>query len=124
MKKEDFLRKVAITVAVLAAVATMTACNSGGNKQQKAETPETTKQAAPAKQGKLFDITDGQITAYKIQGARQVALSGDERTKMLAAIPAATKKGVGELKQGFNTVQENLATGVGYIISFQFKVSG
>jgi hypothetical protein len=70
--------------------------------------------------GELYDITDEQIIAYEVSLAdfTQTAIDGDARTEMIAAIPAEMKKGIGKLQSA--NIQENPATGEGYLLGFTF----
>jgi hypothetical protein len=70
--------------------------------------------------GELYAISDDQIIAYEVSLAdfTQKKIEGEARAKMIAAIPAEMKKGIGKLQSA--DVQENTATGEGYIISFIF----
>jgi major membrane immunogen (membrane-anchored lipoprotein) len=110
------------------ALSLLTACGSkdngntpsgstGGN-----STPGTSQGGGDtAKSGELFDITDDKINTYKLNNdGTQTAITGDERTTMLAAIPAEMKKGIGTLNT--NSVQKDLY-GDGYLIGFTFRIS-
>jgi hypothetical protein len=127
---------ITLALALALSLFLLTACGSNGNGNSgstggNSSTPGTSQggnDAAPSgtpgksQGGELFGITDEQINCYKINNdGTQSVITGEQRTKMLAAIPAEMKKGIGELSIG--NVQENTITGAGYIAGLVFKVS-
>jgi hypothetical protein len=76
--------------------------------------------AGSGKSGELYEIRDEQIIAYKVslEDFKQTVITGEQRTEMLAAIPAQMKKGIGKIY--LTSVQENTATGEGYLLGLTF----
>jgi predicted small secreted protein len=138
---EVFTMKKTITLALVfvLALSLLTACggnsdNGGGSTTTPPANSSTTPPASQggndttpsnnggdtAKSGELFDITDDQIIALN---SSLVQVQGEERTTLLAKIPANIKKAIGTLVAGTCNIQPDRADGSGYLFNFNMTVS-
>jgi predicted small lipoprotein YifL len=117
-----------ITLSLVLVLSLLAACGGKGNSGGSTTTPPANSNTPSTSQGgndttsngELYAISDDQIIAYEVSLAdfTQTVIEGDTRAEMIAAIPAEMKKGIGKLQSA--GVQENNATGDGYILSFIF----
>ena len=113
------MKKVFIALMCMATVAMFTACGGGTANKKAADGKAETK---TEKMSGLFDINDSQINAADESYYSTLKyLQGDERTAMLAKIPAGIKKAVGTIRPGLCSVQPS-SKGSGYLFSVQLTV--
>ena len=114
------MKKILALVLAIVMVFSLSAC--GGDKEPTPTQDTTSKQDnnEPQKQGELFDITDDQIRVYD---KNLVEIQGDERTDMIAKIPAQIKKAVGIVGTGLCTIQPRVTEESQYLFGITLFVT-
>jgi hypothetical protein len=111
-------------LCLLAVVIGMTACGGKGNSNTPScsGTPATSQGGNnTVKSSELFEITDNQIITLNASLAQ---VQGEERTTLLAKIPANIKKAIGTLVAGTCNIQPDSVDGSEYLFNFNMTVSG